>query len=152
MSLSGFPLLTSLLNAKTKTNVTAGNQAFDNQVWAVWPVNDGNSFAFVSQGPPSNVCANGDGGPLDSLDCSSVYSNSEVAQSAQVTSRHLRYHTSLLTRFGNSSSSDVKLVLQMAPARPNARSNRRMRVNVWLMTPRILQSSLMIVRLVSQIK
>ncbi|TFK37173.1 hypothetical protein BDQ12DRAFT_685456 [Crucibulum laeve] len=60
-----------------KTNGTV------NQLWSVWPVNGFNSFSFVSRGPTSNVCANGDGGPLDSNACTSVFTNSTTAQSAQ---------------------------------------------------------------------
>ncbi|KIJ32644.1 hypothetical protein M422DRAFT_35762 [Sphaerobolus stellatus SS14] len=46
-------------------------------------VNNGNSFAIVSNGPTTPVCANGDGGPLDSFACPTVLSTNQVAQSAQ---------------------------------------------------------------------
>ncbi|KIJ35078.1 hypothetical protein M422DRAFT_34805 [Sphaerobolus stellatus SS14] len=49
----------------------------------IQPVNNGNSFAIVSNDPTTPVCANVDGGPLDSFACSTVLSTSQVAQSAQ---------------------------------------------------------------------
>ncbi|KIJ52022.1 hypothetical protein M422DRAFT_243608 [Sphaerobolus stellatus SS14] len=66
-----------------KTNASAGTQALNNQLWAIQPVNHGNSFAIVSAGPTADICANGDGGPLFSFACPTVFSNSSVAQSSQ---------------------------------------------------------------------
>ncbi|GJJ15065.1 hypothetical protein Clacol_009340 [Clathrus columnatus] len=65
-----------------KTNASAGTQARNNQLWAIRPVNHGNTLAIVSAGPASEICANGDGGPLDSLDCPSV-SAGQANQTAQ---------------------------------------------------------------------
>ncbi|GJJ15075.1 hypothetical protein Clacol_009350 [Clathrus columnatus] len=66
-----------------KTNASAGTQPRDNQLWAVEAVNNGNTIALVSAGPAAEVCANGDGGPLDSLACPFVFSAGQANQSAQ---------------------------------------------------------------------
>ncbi|KIJ37154.1 hypothetical protein M422DRAFT_260310 [Sphaerobolus stellatus SS14] len=65
----------------TKTNATSG-QALNNQLWAIQTVNHGN-FAIVSGGPTSNVCINGDGGPLDSFQCPDIFTAEDVVQAAQ---------------------------------------------------------------------
>ncbi|KIJ30241.1 hypothetical protein M422DRAFT_268290 [Sphaerobolus stellatus SS14] len=49
---------------------------------AIQTVNHGN-FAIVSGGPTSNVCINGDGGPLDSFQCPDIFTAEDVAQAAQ---------------------------------------------------------------------
>ncbi|KIJ50052.1 hypothetical protein M422DRAFT_27465, partial [Sphaerobolus stellatus SS14] len=67
----------SFVDLQTKTSGSTAQQ------WSIQPVNNGNSFAIVSNGPTTPVCANGDGGPLDSFACPTVLSTNQVAQSAQ---------------------------------------------------------------------
>ncbi|KIJ25099.1 hypothetical protein M422DRAFT_273956 [Sphaerobolus stellatus SS14] len=47
----------SRLNTPSFLSLMAQVKAFANQLWFIQPVNHGNSFAIVSTGPTSNVCA-----------------------------------------------------------------------------------------------
>jgi len=64
-------------NLQAKTNATAA------QAWTIASVNHGNSAAIISKGPTSAVCANGDGGPLDSNQCPTAVAG-VADQTAQV--------------------------------------------------------------------
>ncbi|KIJ29516.1 hypothetical protein M422DRAFT_269055 [Sphaerobolus stellatus SS14] len=70
------------MSRKSKTTTTSG-QALNNQLWSIQPINNGNSFAFISAGPTATVCAGGDGGILDKVACDGVFNTSMVAQPAQ---------------------------------------------------------------------
>ncbi|TFK35354.1 hypothetical protein BDQ12DRAFT_726098, partial [Crucibulum laeve] len=55
----------------------------NNQLWAIQGFNRHDSFSFVTKGFTSNVCANGDGGPLDSNACDTVFNTTATDQDAQ---------------------------------------------------------------------
>ncbi|TFK35344.1 hypothetical protein BDQ12DRAFT_737634 [Crucibulum laeve] len=57
--------------------------ATNSQLWAIQGFNRHDSFSFVSKGPTSNVCANGDGGPLDTNACDTVFNTIATDQDAQ---------------------------------------------------------------------
>ncbi|PPR00714.1 hypothetical protein CVT24_001002 [Panaeolus cyanescens] len=55
----------------------------NDQLWSVIPNSNSNSFSFVSAGVASaNICANGDGGPLDSAACPDIISARQAPQFA----------------------------------------------------------------------
>ncbi|PPR00713.1 hypothetical protein CVT24_001001 [Panaeolus cyanescens] len=62
-----------------QTKVSGSND----QLWSVFPINHGDTFSFVSSSVSSaNICANGDGGPLDTSACPDVASR-QAPQFAQ---------------------------------------------------------------------
>ncbi|KAF9042941.1 hypothetical protein BJ165DRAFT_1481782 [Panaeolus papilionaceus] len=62
-----------------QTKATGSNA----QLWSIFPINHGDSFSFVSSSVNSaNICANGDGGPLDTAACPDVASR-QAPQFAQ---------------------------------------------------------------------
>ncbi|KIJ53055.1 hypothetical protein M422DRAFT_25925, partial [Sphaerobolus stellatus SS14] len=78
---------------------TSGSTA---QQWFIQPVNNGNSFAIVSNGPTAPVCANGDGEIQFFITCQSCAANNQGATSCQIRSANKGQCFSFLDANSNS--------------------------------------------------